>query len=210
LDARCGHDRKSPESDSSLMLIRWPSARASRHMPGHYRWLSVALGQVSLARGCVKPAPADRVTWFLRWCARTPRRTFRGGFHSLRAVLRGPVWNAILDGLFKFTQRRPFTPRGGSAPASSGWVPFYYLIIAKMNSESMQALPKSHLCSFEPQRHHRNALSGLSHFPQLLVLFGFPYSSGVLCTPDHFTTRSPHQRAGAPAGHLSRASRIKS
>ena len=55
-------------------------------------------------------------------------------------------------------------------------------IIPKMNSERMQALPKSHFCSFESQRHHRDALSGLSHFPKLVVLLGFPYSSGVLCT----------------------------
>jgi hypothetical protein len=36
--------------------------------------------------------------------------------------------------------------------------------IAQINFESMQALAQSHFCSFEPQRHHRNAFSGFSHF----------------------------------------------
>jgi hypothetical protein len=86
-----------------------------------------------------------------------------------------------------FTRRSP-SPRG-----RFGWRvhPLVLFIIAKMNLESMQALPESHFCTFEPQRHHRNAFSGLSHFPQLLVVLGLPYSLGVLCTQNHFTMRSP-------------------
>jgi len=125
---------------------------------------------------------------------------FRGGFHSLPPTRQffAPASGTRFQTRFLVQPSAAVSLRGVvRLPGDPGG---FLFIIAKMNSEGMQALPKSHLCSFEPQRHHRNALSGLSHFPQLLVRLGFPYSSGVLCTPDHFTTRSPHRRAGAPLG----------
>jgi len=102
-----------------------------------------------------------------------------GGISNHASLLCGPVWNPVPDMLFVHQ---------AEAPSLYWWG---FLIIAKMNLESMQALPESHFCSFEPQRHDGNASSGFSHFPQLLVLLGLPCSLGVLCTQDHFTTRSP-------------------
>ena len=43
--------------------------------------------------------------------------------------------------------------------------------------------------SFVPERYHRDGLSGLDHFPELLVLFRSPWAPGILCACDHFTTR---------------------
>jgi len=165
----------------------------SRHMPGHYRWLRQVALRPSVFSARLRQARACRSGYLvsqLLVCSN---------------VLRGPVWNTIPDGLFSSPSEAVSLRGVVRLPADPGG---FLFIVAKMNSESMQALPKSHLCSFEPQRHHRNALSGLSHFPQLLVLLGFPYSSGVLCTPDHFI--SPHRRAGAPRWASSMASRIKS
>lgn len=107
-------------------------------------------------------------------------------FHPCAPSRRAPVWT-VPDRLFGSQGEAP-SPRG-----RFGWRvhPLVLFIIAKMNLESMQALPESHFCTFEPQRHHRNAFSGLSHFPQLLVVLGLPYSLGVLCTQNHFTMRSP-------------------
>jgi hypothetical protein len=82
-----------------------------------------------------------------------------------------PLWHTVPDGLF--------------------FIRIVLFVVAKMNLESVQALPQSHFCSFEPQRHHRNAFSGFSHFPQLPVLLGIPNSLGVLCTQNHMRTRRP-------------------
>jgi hypothetical protein len=91
---------------------------------------------------------------------------------------------------------------GGSAAGSPG---SFLFIIAKMNFECVQALAQSHFCSFEPQRHHRHAFSGFSHFTQLPVLLGLPNSLGVLCTQNH--TRSPlPARRGLSAVTTSRLS----
>jgi hypothetical protein len=136
-----------------------------------------------------------------------PLRLVDAGSASAKAkapVLGGQVWNAVPDRAFSSPRE---ALQFGRAASSSAWVVF---IVAKMDSESVQALPQSHFRSFEPQRHHGNALSGFGHFPQLPVLLGLPYSLGVLRTADHFTTRSPHRHAGARSRASSMASRIKS
>ena len=103
----------------------------------------------------------------------------RSDFYSYAPVLRGPVWIAVPDRRFSSPGEAVLLPGVVRLPVHPDG---FLFIIAKMNFESMQALPKSHFRSLEPQRHHRNALSGFSHFPQSLVLLGLPYSSGVLCT----------------------------
>jgi hypothetical protein len=60
-----------------------------------------------------------------------------------------------------------------------------------MDLENTESTAKGADCPFEPERHHCDALSSASHFPELPVVFVRPLASSVFRSLDHFTTRNP-------------------